>query len=377
MTINYIAGLATILWAAHPIQTQAVTYIIQRMASLSAMFYILGIWLYLRMRISQMEGKKSAYRYGAISGLSFLCAILSKENAVLFPLGILCIEIYFFDGYCRMKSNPKKTLIIALVLILIPAAIFFQTTSIEKVLQAYDHRPFNITQRLLTEPRILFFYLSQIFYPIPGRFSIIHSIELSNTIFSPVTTILSIGGIGLMLLFSLTTAKKFPLIGFPIVFFFTHHIVESTIIPLELIFEHRNYLPSLFLFLPVAVLLINTIDYYKTRRKLLYYAISLFCVCLIFLVGFSTYIRNADWQSHESLWKKALIRSPKAIRPYAQLGWGYKIPNRPNNDLARLYFMAGLNKKKNIMFLKKRCYGMKSVCLIEKRNNILNIKRHC
>jgi tetratricopeptide (TPR) repeat protein len=352
--IKNIAGLATILWAAHPIQTQAITYIVQRMASLSAMFYIIGLWCYIKSRSNiNIENSMNKKKWLFFSFFFFLCAVFSKENAALFPLGILFIELFFFDGYERIKVNPVKSICIGSIILLIPVLFFFHTTNFEEILSAYDHRPFTLIQRLLTEPRILLFHVSQLLYPIPGRFSILHSVVLSDSLFGPFSTFLAITVIFIILIFALVTSKKYPLIGFPVVFYFAHHLVESTFIALELIFEHRNYLPSLFFFLPVAYGIMKLLSIYKKQNKFIYFLIIAFSTSIIFLIGLSTHIRNKDWQTHESLWESAAKNAPDQIRPYAQLGWYHTSENRINIQKAEFYFRQGLNKKESYNVFEK------------------------
>ncbi len=362
-----IAGLTTILWASHPIQTQTVTYIVQRMASLSAMFYLIGIWWYLKFRNSDFFPKSCFW--GILSLCSFICALLSKENAVIFPFGILLIELFFLDGFKKVKKKPLKSIFTLSLILVIPLSFFLYSTNWTDILSGYDYRPFTLKQRLLTEPRILFFYISQLLYPIPERFSISHSFLLSNSFFSPLSTVYSITGILFFPFIALQLRQKIPLIGFPILFFFLHHIVESTIIPLELVFEHRNYLPSVFFFLPFSYGLIKLIFFYKKKSSFIISAIFFFCCSIIFLCGLSTYVRNSVWVSHESMWKNAAKTSPDLIRPYSQLGWYYTNEKRMNVNKALFYFKQGLNKKKSYHVFEDAFLWMNIALSYEKAQN--------
>jgi hypothetical protein len=124
----------------------------------------------------------------------------------------------------------------------------------------YEARPFTLGQAVLTPPRVILFYLSLLFYPVEQRLSITHDIQLSNSLFDPPSTIVAIlvllGIVGACLLKS----KKWPFISYCILFFFMNHVIEGSVFGLELIFEHRNYLPSMLLFAPVAILLVKTIS---------------------------------------------------------------------------------------------------------------------
>ncbi|WLE98226.1 MAG: hypothetical protein QTN59_05185 [Candidatus Electrothrix communis] len=102
-----IAALAALFWAFNPVQTQAVTYIVQRMASLAAMFTIIGIWCYLKARRQQGNSikKKLFYYIGLL--LAFLLALGAKENAILLPASLVLIELFFLE---KPLNSPNKIL---------------------------------------------------------------------------------------------------------------------------------------------------------------------------------------------------------------------------------------------------------------------------
>jgi hypothetical protein len=249
----FIAVLAACLWALNPIQTQAVTYIVQRMASMAAMFYIMGIFCYLKARLGDCWKKRLLWSAGVV--IVFLLAVGSKENAIMFPMSLLLVEIVFFQNMANQEIRKKMLLIGSLVLVIVFVAgvwLFLSSEFINHILSGYERRTFTFTERVLTQPRIVAFYLSQIFYPIADRLSLDHDIVVSTGLFSPWTTFAAIVLIVGLISIAIWQIKKRPLLAFAILFFFLNHIIESSVIALELIFEHRNYLPSLFLFLPIA-----------------------------------------------------------------------------------------------------------------------------
>ena len=117
--------------------------------------------------------------------------------------------------------------------------------------------------------------------------------------------------------------RKQPVLSFAILFFFLNHAVESTIIGLELAFEHRNYLPSLFLFFPVAMGLKWLLDFYRDKRSLMYHGLLSFMALLILGLGFGTYVRNMSWATEKSLWEDAVTKAPESGRPLHNLAWGH------------------------------------------------------
>jgi tetratricopeptide (TPR) repeat protein len=316
-----IALLAAALWVVNPIQIQAVTYIVQRMASMAAMFYILSMFFYVKCRTSGTSLRRILFLLGCI--LAFLFAMGSKENSITLPLALFGVEVICFQDLSLQRT--KRVLVLGLIaggllLTLLGIWLFIPGNPLA-FFGSYDSRPFGLIERLLTEPRILLFYVSLIFYPIPDRFSIEHDVTVSTSLFQPWTTLPAILLTLVLIVFGFSQVRKRPLIALAILFFYLNHVVESTVIPLELIFEHRNYLPSLFLFLPVAAGLIKLLDYVKQRRYSIRYVLSGFIVLLIIVIGSGTYIRNRAWATEVSLWQDAMVKAPRSARPLTNLAW--------------------------------------------------------
>jgi protein O-mannosyl-transferase len=294
----FIAVLAACLWALNPIQTQAVTYIVQRMAAMAAMFYIIGIFCYLKARLHDSAMKRLCWALGVV--VSFLLAVGSKENAIMFPVSVFLIELFFFQNLSNSKTRKKMIVLGSVLLFLVFVLgiwLFLNAGFINSILGGYERRTFTFTERILTQPRIVVFYLSQIFYPISDRLSLDHDIIISTGFFSPWTTLFAIVSIIGLTVVAVWQINKYPLPAFAILFFFLNHIIESSVIALELIFEHRNYLPSLFLFLPVAAGLKKGIDHYSEIRgsKLMGGLLLSFSAVLIMIFGLGTYVRNMAW----------------------------------------------------------------------------------
>ncbi len=308
-----IALMAAIMWAVHPIQIQGVTYIVQRMASMAAMFYIMAIFFYLKGKLSEQW----PFFYYSLCLLTGLLALGSKENATILPLSILWVEIIFFQKIKRL--NIQKYGLISVVVIFFLGLVFVFYTTHLSFLDGYSYRPFTLSQRLMTEARVIVLYFYKLIYPVASNYSIGHDIEISTSLFSPWTTIPSIIVIFALVGASIKTIKQYPLIGFSLLFFFLNHLVESTIIPLELIFEHRNYLPTMFLFLPLAAGLQFVLDFYRNKNKGLLLFIFAAASSLLFLTGLATYTRNFDWKSEETLWTSAIRSAPGNPRFYQNL----------------------------------------------------------
>jgi len=360
---HFIALLSAALWAVNPIQTQAVTYIVQRMAIMAAMFYMLGINFYIKGRLADAKSKKILFYTGCL--LSFLFALGSKENAILLPLSIILVEIIFFQKSGSL-GEKKKIVWAALastifILFLFGGLLFLMKKDpLNYLNQLSEIRPFSFSERLLTEPIVVLNYLSQIFYPAPHRLSIEHDVLLSTSLFEPWTTLPAILIIFCIVGIGLSQIRKRPLIAFGILFFFLNHIVESTILPLELVFEHRNYLPSFFLFLPMSAGMKHLINFYAEKRRSMYALIIVFMILLLACLGWSTYIRNKAWANDKTLWIDAAAKAPGNARPLnvlaIELAWGENVtPHR--YEKALVFFKKSLLLNKPRKFLEADIIG--------------------
>ena len=201
-----IALLATVMWASNPVQTQAVTYIVQRMTSLAGMFYIIAMYLYLKGRTSDKVYPKICF--WVLCFISGLLALGSKENAVMLPISLVIYDSMLIQGITQ--DNIKKHLTILLVGIVIVTGFGLIAASGNplSLFASYAIRPFSLTERLLTESRIIIFYISLLLYPMPYRLNLTHDIELSYSLFNPVTTIVSILLIAVLLQLPCFLQKK-------------------------------------------------------------------------------------------------------------------------------------------------------------------------
>lgn len=359
--IFIIAFYTALFWAVHPIQTQAVTYIVQRMASMSAMFYIMGMFFYLKGRLSTDSKSKSCLWYICCI-VCFILSVGSKENGIMMPISILLVEIIFFRDLSDKQTIKKLFIasVIAGLILFVLATILFLNKNPLSILN-YQHRTFSLTERLLVQPRVLVFHLSQIFFPLPDQFSIAHDFVLSSSPFKPWTTIPAILIIFSLIGSALYQIKTRPLLSFVILFFFINHIVESTIIPLEIVFEHRNYLPSMFLFLPIIFWCSQLINrFYEQKQSAKYWLIIGLLITVAISLSVSTYIRNKVWKDDITLWSDAYKKAPFSARALdilaMELAWGNR-SNHPNRyDMAIQLFekalrldMPSINKKADIL----------------------------
>ncbi len=300
-----IALLSAVLWAINPVNTYAVTYIVQRMSSMAALFYIMTMYFYLKGRTS--DNKKNAVILYVLSGISAVMAFGTKENAVMLPASLAVYDLLLIQGLT--KDNLKKSLIIiavaGLFIILIGIAYNKSLTAI----LSYDNRSFTMLERLYTQPRVLLFYISLLLYPITSRLMLVHDFEISKSLFQPWTTGVAILSIIAIVFFALWRSRKSPLISFCILFFFMNHFIEGSFISLELVYEHRNYLPSMLFFVPIAIFIINLMNSFINRKWLLA-ILSLAITCLITIEGITVYLQNNIMNDEITMWSDNAEKAP-------------------------------------------------------------------
>lgn len=334
-----IALFSSLLWALNPIQTQAVTYIVQRMASMAAFFYLAGILCYLTARLKQ-ERKK--YYFFIASLVFFVLALGTKQNTIIFPVTLVLLELIFLHKNKILMGMSTISLLLS-ILVTTAIAYWFLDLKYDLSGKAFSNRSFDMIDRILTEPRIVMTYLTQIFYPLPQRFSVIHDVSLSSSLINPISTVFSIVGIVAIVVFGIVNRFKSPVLAFAFLFFLLNHVVESTVMNLELVFEHRNYLPTAFLFWPISSLVIGAVrQRWENSRFLACSILVLFVLCVV-SSGLWTYQRNRVWATEESLWSDAMKKSPALARPYlalAESSW-----RKGQDELALMLYKESLKRK--------------------------------
>ena len=309
---RWIAFFAALLWLVHPIQTQSVTYIVQRMTSLAAMFYILSLLLYVRGRLASQNQKRSwPWFTGCI--LAGILAFGCKETTVTLPFFILLYEWYFFqDLSSRWLRRCLPYVIGALIIFGLLGLWYLGSSPLEKILSDYDTREFTLTERLLTQPRAVIYYISLLAYPHPGRLNLDYDFAPSGSLIFPLTTLPCIGAIIGLIGVAFFIAKRERLLSFCILWFFGNLVIESSVIALELVFEHRLYLPSMLVSLAITTLTWRCIKQNWLR-------VAVFCILILLFCGW-TYERNSLWRDPVSLWEDCVNKSPEKARPHNNLG---------------------------------------------------------
>ncbi len=342
LSIGWTALLITGLWALHPLHVSTVLYAVQRMTELAALFTVLGALLYVQGREQLLAGRSQAgsVRIGLGLAACGLLATLSKENGALLPVLLLAVELVFyrFDVGHRTPRIIRAGLMLLLV---IPAAAIagYLIYVWASPLGLNPARDFDATERLLTESRVLFFYLGQLFVPDLGRMSLFHGgIEVSRGLLQPPSTLFAVMGVLLLAggaLYGLYR-RRFPVLVFAVLWFLGGHLLESTVIPLELVFEHRNYLPSYGPLFAVGYALTQTALLGRLRLHVRY---ALLAAVLLALAG-PLQLRVSYWSNISDFLIYELVSHPDSPRAWVSLAYA-EAQRGLYKDAAKFYRKAG------------------------------------
>ena len=336
------AVLNMALWLLHPYMVSTTLYVVQRMAQLAALFIFGGLAGYLHGRLLLPSRPRAAYAWMSISLiLGTLLAAFSKENGVLLPLLALIVE------WCApsSKAGPSTALSMSssrpnwrwrMLFLWLPSAavIGALVRYIDFSSSPWPARPFNQVERLLSEARILWEYLFHLYVPrIEGRGLFQDGFLLSTGWMKPATTLASAVGLIGLLAFAIWVRKKTiwgAFFALAILFFLASHLIESTVIGLELYFEHRNYAASAFLFLPVAMGLL-----WVAEKKSQFVGIGALAAIIAMLSGL-TWQRAQLWSDTEALQTYWAVATPNSARAQNYLAAQMFTHGAPDKALAFL-----------------------------------------
>ena len=300
-----IAGLLASLWLVHPLFVSTVLYAVQRMTQLSALFTLLSLLIYLEARLSLVWGNKERVFAWILFPLSLGLAMLSKESGALIPVFVLAIELLAFrTTFATLKARPPLALFLG-VFVAIPLLVgaLYIVTHLE-VVANYNHRTFTLPERLMTELHVVFFYARLILLPRLSSMSLYHDDFPVTSAMDAGTAILLLVLIGVLALIWFGR-HKVPVLSFGLAWFLISHLLESTFIPLELVFEHRNYLAAAGLLLPLVYSLFHLPG--VSRLPL---------ILVLVIPGFAvmTWSRAGEWQTERMMLTVGVTEHPDSPR---------------------------------------------------------------
>jgi protein O-mannosyl-transferase len=248
------AAFITSVWLLHPFNASTVLYAVQRMSQLAALCCLLGLWLYVAVRSRQNAGQSRFGWATLFIGIPVLTAlgVQGKQNAAALPALCLVVELAYF----QMPRNwPRPLVAFYSILLLFPALAISLALALwpDLLLKGYAEYPFTLTERLLSQSRVIGDYVRQLLLPHPPSMGVYtDDYVASKGLFAPATTAL---GLTFLLVASAGAwhiRRIAPSIFAGWFLFLAAHSIEGSILPIELYYEHRNYLPSLGLFLACA-----------------------------------------------------------------------------------------------------------------------------
>lgn len=264
--INLAAVIGAGFWLLHPLFVSTTLYIVQREAMLPATFTLLGLLGWLRGRRLMLRGchwRGAAWMALSLGGCTLL-GVLSKANGILLPALTLVVEYTLLRASVSRVANhttshaehmyhramlPLAWLPVALV----GGYLLYEGWSgMTRGISAI--RPWTLGQRLLTEPRVLLDYLDLLWLPrpfTPGLFN--DHVQASTSLWSPATTLPAILAVTGLIASGCLLRRRWPALALAILFYFVGQSLESSTVALELYFEHRNYLPAMPMFWPLAL----------------------------------------------------------------------------------------------------------------------------
>ena len=335
------ALIGTALWLLHPLLVSTTLYIVQREAMLPATCVLAGllIWLYGRKKLS--EGNARGGLACCVIGLGgfTLLGILAKANGALLPLYSLLIEAILLRSRQPVVSTACRRLYrnIMRCLGIVPSLailIYLTYLGVHGILLGGNAggRPWTYAQRLLTEPRIVMDYLALLWLPRPFSSGLFNDQYLaSSSLWQPLSTLIAILAVFALIGYGWWTRRKHPALALAILFFFAGQLIESTSVPLELYYEHRNYVPALLMFWPLGLWLADPCSLPAIKRILM--------AVLPIGLALMTYTSSRIWgneQQQALIWAQINPDSPRAQTRAAQVEMDNGAPRKALQRLERV-----------------------------------------
>lgn len=307
-----IALVVCVIWLLHPLQVSTVLYAIQRMSQIAALFVLGAVAIYLLAR-SQLERGRcglAAFNLFLMFPILIGLGVLSKQNAAVAPLLCAVIELAYFRAASgrHLLVRGFFALFIGVPAAGLGALLAFQPGSL---LAGYQDWDFSLGERLLTQPRVLLDYLSMILVPYTPRMGLYtDDFVVSTSLLSPPSTLLAMLALSGVSVLVWCLRKRIPTLFAGWYFFLAAHSIEAGFLPLEMYYEHRNYLPSLGVFLALAgctaLLPSPSLRMRNTTPILL--------GTLVATLAIATFGRVLVWQSHESIIEQGARHHPASMR---------------------------------------------------------------
>jgi tetratricopeptide (TPR) repeat protein len=331
---RWISLAVTAAWLFNPMNLTDVLYVVQRMNSLSATFTLAGLLCYVQGR-ERLDAGRRGFALIASGLVGFgLLAVLSKETGALLPMYMLAIEATIFGFRSPAPGVVRRVRLLFLIVVVLPALLVvgYLATHPDWITNQYRVRSFTLFERVLTEARVLWLYLGWILVPNLRQLGLFHDdIAVSHGLLHPATTVVAIVALACAIAAAFYWLRRAPLLSFAVIWYLVGHSIESSFIGLELVFEHRNYLPMYgpLLGLTYAVLRPSPAVALRARQVAVAGWIGLLaCV---------TTLRASEWRTGDLMRMYQVEHHPNSAR--ANFEAGYALGNRMlGNPLIQVLF---------------------------------------
>lgn len=337
VTPQWIALCGALIFVAHPIQTQAVTYISQRFASLATFFYISSLFCYLKARMHSHF--KVSIAWFLLSGLLGMLGMFTKEIVITLPIMIGLTEFYLQKTHLRISFKPKVFFSLIAILIsffvIIPAIFSFSLKGVllgQRISESHDGDILTLGPYLLTQIRVAVKFLQLLIFPVGQNLDYDFPASFN---FWDSSVILNLSILLSLLAFSIYIYRHSKILSYGIFWFFV--TFSANLIPRRhVIFEHKVYLLSIGFCIFISVVLAELV---KTQKQ--YVFIS---TCLIIILSIGTIQRNKVWETEITLWSDVVKKSPDKQRPYINLGSAYLAQKEYDLSIKHLTIALDMNK---------------------------------
>jgi len=320
--VNLLSLLTATIFIAHPIQVNSVTNIVQRIEILASLFYLLSIFLFLKGSLEK-GWRKILFFLG--TGISYLCAIFSKETGFTLPIVLIIFDFLFV---CKTKKEIQKRVLIYFPLFLLLAiyiSFFLKGGILGLFIKGSEEWLWTPWENLLTQTNVMIQYFKLLLLPLPHWLNFDHDFWVSKSLFEYPTWV-SVSVILLLLISATILIKKNRLIPFCIFFFFIILAPSSSLIPLwDIMVEYRLYLPifSYSLILTMGIHYFYQLLARHFSKKIgqeVVVGISILTLCFYSVI---TIERNKIFKDDLTLWSDAAKKSPYKMRVHHNLGRAY------------------------------------------------------
>ncbi|NID16760.1 hypothetical protein HBF32_14900 [Luteibacter yeojuensis] len=325
--LRWLAAAMTLAWLLLPINLTSVLYVVQRMEALANLFVLLGLLGYASVRTGTSSGWHHIAKAIAWIALPAMVGVLAKETAILLPLYAALLEAIVFRFRWR-DGTIARSLGWAFACLLVPPLLIAAAWLGPQVLNplTWTTRDFTLATRLLSEPRILVDYLHWTVFPTERGLSFYHDDFVQSTgWFTPWTTVPSMAFLALLASSGWILRHKRPIFALGIAWFFACHTLTGTVLPLELVYEHRNYFASIGVVMAVTDIFLwafKSIPPHMRKRR---YAVVLASFVAATWSAYITASTSAAWSTSLGLAEELAARGPESPRAQYELGRAYII----------------------------------------------------